>query len=82
MSITTTDKEYVAGTYGRFPVELVSGKGAKEFILSLGEDAVIQERLVCHKSITDIYPGSVNTFRVITYRWKDDVLHMPVIMRI
>ena len=27
MSITTTDKEYVAGTYGRFPVELVSGKG-------------------------------------------------------
>ena len=27
MSITTTDKEYVAGTYGRFPVELVCGKG-------------------------------------------------------
>ncbi len=27
MSITATDKEYVAGTYGRFPVELVSGKG-------------------------------------------------------
>ena len=63
-------------------VELVSGKGAKEFILSLGEDAVIQERLVCHKSITDIYSGSVNTFRVITYRWKDDIFHMPVIMRI
>ena len=28
MSITTIDKEYVAGTYGRFPVELVSGKGS------------------------------------------------------
>ena len=27
MSITATDKEYVAGTYGRFPVELVCGKG-------------------------------------------------------
>ena len=27
MSITAIDKEYVAGTYGRFPVELVSGKG-------------------------------------------------------
>ncbi|MBQ9148107.1 MAG: aspartate aminotransferase family protein [Oscillospiraceae bacterium] len=27
MSITSIDKEYVAGTYGRFPVELVSGKG-------------------------------------------------------
>jgi acetylornithine/N-succinyldiaminopimelate aminotransferase len=28
MSITSIDKEYVAGTYGRFPVELVAGKGS------------------------------------------------------
>ena len=28
MSITAIDKEYVAGTYGRFPVELVCGKGS------------------------------------------------------
>jgi len=27
-TITSTDKQYVAGTYGRFPVELVSGKGS------------------------------------------------------
>ena len=27
MSIISLDKEYVAGTYGRFSVELVSGKG-------------------------------------------------------
>ena len=28
MSITSIDQEFVAGTYGRFPVELVSGKGS------------------------------------------------------
>ena len=28
MSITSIDKEYVAGTYGRFPLELVQGKGS------------------------------------------------------
>jgi acetylornithine/N-succinyldiaminopimelate aminotransferase len=28
MSITSLDKEYVAGTYGRFPVELLCGKGS------------------------------------------------------
>ena len=28
MSMIAIDKEYVAGTYGRFPVELVSGKGS------------------------------------------------------
>ena len=27
-SIISLDKEYVAGTYGRFPVEIVSGKGS------------------------------------------------------
>ena len=26
-SIISLDKQYVAGTYGRFPVALVSGKG-------------------------------------------------------
>ena len=28
MSITSLDKEYVAGTFGRFPVELLCGKGS------------------------------------------------------
>ena len=28
MRIISLDQEYVAGTYGRFPVELVSGKGS------------------------------------------------------
>ena len=28
MSITSIDQTYVAGTYGRFPVEIVSGKGS------------------------------------------------------
>jgi acetylornithine/N-succinyldiaminopimelate aminotransferase len=28
MSITSIDREFIAGTYGRFPVELLSGKGS------------------------------------------------------
>ena len=28
MSFISIDKEYVAGTYGRFPLELVEGKGS------------------------------------------------------
>ena len=30
-SIVSFDKEYVAGTYGRFPVEIVSGKGSRMY---------------------------------------------------
>ena len=28
MDIKSIDKEYVAGTYARFPLEIVSGKGS------------------------------------------------------
>ena len=29
MSIQSIDKEFIAGTYNRFPVEIVSGKGSR-----------------------------------------------------
>lgn len=63
-------------------VEQISGKPAAEFIAQLGKNFVIQERLVCHSSISGIYSGSVNTFRVISYRWREDIRFFPVIMRI
>ena len=43
---------------------------------------VIQEFLKCHKDLADLYSGSVNTFRVVTYRWKDDFYAMPGVLRI
>ena len=55
---------------------------ANTFLEQMGIDFVAQERLTCHESIAALYPNSVNTFRVITYRWKDEILHMPIIMRI
>lgn len=45
-------------------------------------DFVIQEVVKCHESISCMYPKSVNTFRVITYRWKDEIRQMPVFMRV
>ena len=31
IDIISTDKQYVANTYNRFPIELVSGKGSKVY---------------------------------------------------
>ena len=59
-----------------------TGKTIEEILASLGNSVVIQERIKCHDSITKIYGGSVNTFRIMTYRWKDKIKHAPVIMRI
>lgn len=63
-------------------VDTVSGKTVSEILTDMGNDFVIQRRIKCHKSFTDIYPGSVNTFRIRTYRWKEGIEHIPSIMRI
>lgn len=57
MNIQQTDKEYVANTYGRFPVTLVSGKGAK----------VVDEN---GKEYIDMGTGiAVNVFGVADEEW-------------
>ena len=63
-------------------IDILSETPAAKILEQMGQDFVIQERLSCHESIRKLYAGSVNTFRVITYRWKNDILFTPVIMRI
>jgi hypothetical protein len=63
-------------------IDILSGKSVQEILVSLGNNFVIQKRIHCHESISTIYAESVNTFRVITYRWKDKYYHMPITMRI
>ena len=63
-------------------VDVRSGHTVEDLLSAWGDNFVVQERLVCHKSISAIYSGSVNTFRIITYHWKGQIYRMPVIMRI
>lgn len=62
--------------------DLITGKQVETIISSIGDNFVIQECLICHETISTLYPHSVNTFRIITYRWKSEIYHMPIIMRI
>jgi len=50
-------------------------------LATLGANFSVQELLVCHESIRRIYPGSVNTFRVITYLLDGVAYCCPIIMR-
>lgn len=61
-------------TIGKLSVE--------EIFKRMEDDFVIQEKILCHQSISNIYPKSVNTFRILTYRWKDSIFSIPAIMRI
>ena len=62
--------------------DVLSGQTAEQILASLGDNWIMQRRINNHSSISKIYSGSVNTFRIITYRWHEDILHMPIIMRI
>jgi hypothetical protein len=63
-------------------IDKLTGIPLKEVIRSKGLNWAIQERIKCHASISDIYPDSVNTFRIMTYIWKNKIYHVPAIMRI
>lgn len=73
-------------SYGGKGCFILNFKGSKNPIVEiqnrLGSDFIIQEIVQCHKSIEVIYPRSVNTFRVVTYRWKEGFHQMPVFMRV
>ena len=61
MSIISLDKEYVAGTYGRFPVEIVSGKGS----IMVGADG---------KEYIDMGSGiGVTSFGIADDKWLEAV---------
>ena len=62
--------------------DTLSGISAAELMYRLGPDFIIQEKIVCHPSISRLYPKSVNTFRVITYQWKDEICRCPVALRL
>lgn len=61
MDIFETDKTYIADTYARFPLEIVSGKGAA----LMGSDG---------KQYIDLASGiAVNTFGVADDEWVNAV---------
>lgn len=45
-------------------IDSVSGETVDDLLKHIGNNYVVQERLVCHSSIQKIYSHSVNTFRV------------------
>ena len=62
-------------------IDVKSQQPLVEILQQMGDDFVVQECLVCHESLREIYPKSVNTFRVFTYRWKDQIYMAPSVIR-
>lgn len=63
-------------------IDTVSEKSIEEVFASIGDNVIVQRRVKCHESLKNLYSGSVNTFRVMTYRWKGALYTVPAILRI
>ncbi|WP_372518640.1 sugar-transfer associated ATP-grasp domain-containing protein [Candidatus Ruminimicrobiellum ovillum] len=54
--------------------DIYSGTSIKDIIEeNYKKDFVVQERIVCHKSLSDIYSKSVNTFSVSSLIWNNQI---------
>lgn len=61
--------------------DTLTGKTAEEIIRNKYNFS-IQEKIVCHDSLRILSPDSVNTFRIISYIWNDEIHLTPAILRI
>lgn len=59
-----------------------SGLTVKEILKNQGTNFNVQELLVNCKSIRDLHPESINTFRITTYIWNNQIYHFPLLIRI
>ena len=59
-------------------VDINSNTSIKDIVKNYNaKDFLVQEKIVCHKSISDIYSKSVNTFSIYTFIWNDEVKIIP-----
>lgn len=59
----------------RVTAEIADVAALREELLSSGQ-TLVEEVLVQHPEMARLYPGSVNSLRVVTYRDPDDVVHV------
>lgn len=63
-------------------IDINSNRQVNEMLAEIGDNWIIQKCIICHESVKKLHSNSVNTFRIMTYRWKDSIYHVPIIMRI
>lgn len=63
-------------------VDQKSGKTIDEIFDSKRKNYAVQEFVKCCQELANLYNGCVNTFRIMTYRWKDGFYVMPGVLRI
>lgn len=59
-------------------LETKSGQEISDILSSYGKDFIVQEKIIPYHKLKELYPSSINTFRVITYLLEEKIEHGPV----
>lgn len=59
-------------------VDQSNGRTLDEVFDSYHMDFIVQEKIIPSPTLKALYPGSINTLRVITYLVGDEVFHAPI----
>lgn len=62
-------------------VDEISGTRVEDFLNCMKADFVIQEYIECSDDLCKLHNRSVNTFRICSYRWKDEIRICPIVLR-
>ena len=65
-----------------FPGSATIVQEIRNLIHSFGSDYSIQRYIQCHPCLKTLHPQSVNTIRIMTYRWCGEIFTVPLIVRI
>lgn len=63
-------------------IDTFTGDSLDDVLKDYAGDFNIQECVRNHPLLAQLYPGSVNTFRIVTYVWENKIHHLPVSLRI
>lgn len=63
-------------------VDQISGRNIKDILYGYKNNFIVQECIETSEAVSRLHSSSVNTFRIATYRWKNQFHHCPVVMRI
>lgn len=63
-------------------IDQIQSEDIESVLRSMGGDFVIQEKVMAHQAFSNLYAGSINTIRVVSYQASTGYKTAPAIMRI
>ena len=63
-------------------IDKIKNENLRTVFKKMGQNFIVQKKVVPHQAFSTLYPNSINTLRVVTYMMQDKIRTAPIVMRI